>query len=99
VADFDGDNKPDYLLYSASTRQTVIWSLSGPTFVAGAFGPTIASGYTLIGAADFNTDGKPDYVLYSSAVQRTAVWYFDNNAFTSGANGPTLPAGRSLTQR
>jgi hypothetical protein len=64
VADFNGNNKPDYLLFNASTRQTAIWYLSGPTLVAGAFGPTIANGYTLIGAADFNADGKPDYVLY-----------------------------------
>ena len=25
VADFNGDNKPDYLLYNPSTRQTAIW--------------------------------------------------------------------------
>ena len=69
VADFNGDNKPDYLLYNASTRQTAIWYLSGPTLISGAFGPSIASGYTLIGAADFNADGKPDYVLYGASVQ------------------------------
>ena len=50
-------------------RQTGIWYLSGPTFVAGAYGPSIVSGYTLIGAADFNADGKPDYVLYGPSVQ------------------------------
>ena len=69
VADFNGDNKPDYLLYNASTRQTAIWYLSGPTLISGALGPSIASGYTLVGAADFNADGKPDYVLYGASVQ------------------------------
>jgi hypothetical protein len=108
VADFNGDNKPDYLLFNSSTqqtpgssRQTAIWYLSGPTLVAGAFGPaipsiTLSGGLTividLIGAADFDRDGKPDYALYSSALQQTAVWYLNNNAFTSGAGGPTLPA-------
>jgi hypothetical protein len=96
VADFNGDNKPDYLLFNSSTRQTAIWYLSGLTFVGGAYGPSIASGYTLIGAADFDRDGKPDYALYSSAMQRTAVWYLNNNAFTSGAFGPSLPANWSL---
>jgi hypothetical protein len=96
VADFNGDNKPDYLLFNSSTRQTAIWYLSGPTLVAAAFGPTIVSGYTLIGAADFDRDGKPDYALYNSAMQRTAVWYLNNNALTSGAFGPSLPANWSL---
>ncbi|HLC14261.1 MAG TPA: hypothetical protein VJK31_13490, partial [Chthoniobacterales bacterium] len=76
--------------------QTAIWYLSGPTLVANAFGPTIVSGYTLIGAADFDRDGKPDYALYNSAVQRTAVWYLNNNALTRGAFGPSLPASWSL---
>jgi hypothetical protein len=68
VADFDGDGKPDYLLFNSSTHQTAIWYLSGPTLIIGAYGPTIASGYPLIGAADFNADGKPDYVLYGTSV-------------------------------
>ena len=68
VADFDGDGKPDYLLFNSSTGQTAIWYLSGPTLISGAYGPTIASGYPLIGAADFNADGKPDYVLYGPSV-------------------------------
>ena len=69
VADFNGDNKPDYLLFNSSTGQTAIWYLSGPTFIGGAFGPTIVSGYTLIGAADFDRDGKPDYALLGPSVQ------------------------------
>jgi hypothetical protein len=72
--------------------------LSGATFVAGKFGPTIVSGYTLIGAADFNADGKPDYALFNAVTHQTAIWYLNNNAFVSGAFGPTLPAGWSLTQ-
>jgi hypothetical protein len=51
VADFNGDGNPDYALFNASTRQTAIWHLSGVTFAGGLFGPTIASGYELIGTA------------------------------------------------
>jgi len=69
VADFNGDNKPDYLLYNASTRQTAIWYLSGPTLISGAFGPTLAAHWKVVGVADFNADGKPDYVLYGPSVQ------------------------------
>jgi len=69
VADFNGDNKPDYLLYNASTRQTAIWYLSGPTLISGAFGPTLAAHWKVVGVADFNADGKPDYELYGPSVQ------------------------------
>ena len=96
MADFNGDNNPDYLLFNASTLQTGIWYLSGPALVGGAFGPSIVSGYTLIGAADFDRDGKPDYALYNAATQQTAVWYLNNSAFVGGAFGPSLPANWSL---
>ena len=84
------------MLYNAVTQQTAVWYLNNNVFVGGAFGPSIVSGYTLIGAADFDRDGKPDYALYNSAMQQTAVWYLNNNAFTSGAFGPSLPANWSL---
>jgi len=96
AADFDGDGNLDYALFNPSTRQSAIWYLSGVTFVGGAFGPTIASGYQLTGAADFNRDGSPDYVLYNGGTRQTAIWYLNNNVFVSGAYGPTLPAGWSL---
>jgi hypothetical protein len=44
TADFNGDGKPDYLLYHAATRQTAIWYLNNNVFVSGAFGPTLPSG-------------------------------------------------------
>ena len=96
AADFNGDSKPDYVLYNASTRQTAIWYLDNNVYVSGAYGPTIASGYVLSGVADFNTDGKPDYVLYSAGTRQTLIWYLDNNIYLRGAWGPTLPAGWSL---
>ena len=93
MADFNSDNKPDYLLFNASTRQSAIWYLSGSTYVTGKLGPTIASGYSLIGAADFNGDGKPDYVLYNASTRRSAIWYLNNNVFVAGAYGPAPPIG------
>lgn len=100
VADFNGDGKPDYLLSGFSPRtnraQTAIWYLSGATITSGVFGPTLADGYSLTGAADFNGDGKPDYVLENPSTRQTAIWYLNNNVFAGGAFGPTLPAGWSL---
>jgi FG-GAP-like repeat len=95
VADFDGDGQLDYALFNAGTQQSAIWYLSGASVSSGRFGPNIASGYQLVGAADFNRDGKPDFLLYAPATRQTAIWYLNNNTFIGGANGPTLSAGWS----
>ena len=34
TADFNGDNKPDYVLYKGSTGQTATWYLNNNIFVA-----------------------------------------------------------------
>jgi hypothetical protein len=94
--DFEGDEHPDYLLFNASTRQTAIWYLSGTTFIASAFGPTVPSGWVLVATADFNGDGHADYLLYQPATHKTAIWYLIDHNFVSSAYGPTLPAGWSL---
>ena len=39
VADFNGDGKPDYVLYNAATRQTAIWYLNNNAFVSGSYRP------------------------------------------------------------
>jgi uncharacterized delta-60 repeat protein len=85
VADFDGDGRPDYLLFNSTSHQTAIWYLSGTTFVRGAYGPSLPDGWDLVAVGDFNADGKPDYVLYSPATRQTAIWYLNNNVFVSGA--------------
>ena len=71
--------------------QTAIWYLSGPTFIRGAYGPTIPSGWDLVATADFNSDGHPDYVLYNGGTGQTAIWYLNNNVYVIGGYGPTLP--------
>src|SRR5215469_16198003 len=89
TADFNGDGKPDYVLYNPSTHQTAIWYMNNNIFVGGVFGPTLPSGWQLVATADFNGDGKPDYVLYNPTLQKTAIWYMNNNIFVGGAFGPT----------
>jgi hypothetical protein len=83
-------------LFNSGTGQTAIWYLSGLTFVGGAYGPNVPSGWQLVAAADFNGNGKPDYLLYKASTRQTAIWYLNNNVYVSGAYGPTLPAGWSL---
>ena len=68
----------------------------GPVYVSSAFGPTIGSGYELMGTADFNGNGGPDDVLYNASTRRTAFYYLNNNVYAGSALGPFPPAGWTL---
>ena len=85
-----------HLAPESTSRDTAIWYLFGVTFVGGAYGPTLPSGWELVATGDFNGDGKPDYVLYEASTRQTAIWYMNNAVFVSGAYGPSLPVGWSL---
>jgi hypothetical protein len=47
-ADFNGDGKPDYLLYNGGTRQTAMWYLNNNAYTGSAFGPTLPAGWSLV---------------------------------------------------
>jgi hypothetical protein len=44
TADFNGDGKPDYVLYNAGTRQTAIWHLNNNVLVDSVYGPSLPPG-------------------------------------------------------
>ncbi len=96
VADFNNDGHPDYVLRSASTRQTAIWYLNNNVFISGALGPSIFAGWLLDGVADFNRDTHPDYALFAPNTNQTALWYLSGPTYIAGAYGPTLPNGWEL---
>ena len=48
VADSNRDGKPDYLLFNASTRHTVIWYMDNNVPIASAYGPTLVAGWSLV---------------------------------------------------
>jgi hypothetical protein len=48
TADFNGDGKPDYVLYNASTRQTAIWYMNNNVFAGGALGPILPANWNLV---------------------------------------------------
>jgi hypothetical protein len=96
VADFNGDDHPDYLLHNSSTRETAIWYLNNSLFISGAYGPTLSPGWSLESVADFNLDSHPDYALFAPSTDRTAIWYLNNNVLINALYGPTLPAGWTL---
>src|SRR5438128_10408310 len=75
VTDFNGDGKPDYLLYNVSTRQTAIWYPDNTVHIGSALGPTLPVGWELAGVADFNRDGHPDYPLFNTATRQADLWY------------------------
>src|SRR4029077_13577731 len=96
VADFNGDGKPDYVLYNAATHQTAIWYLNNNVLISGVFGPTLPAGWGLRGAADFNSDSHPDYGLFNSATRQPAIWDLSGPMFVGGALGPSPPSGWAL---
>jgi hypothetical protein len=46
--DFNGNGKPDYVLYKAGTRASAIWYLNNNVFVSGAYGPPPGAGWSLV---------------------------------------------------
>src|SRR5206468_1848431 len=80
---------PDWVLRNAGTSQTAIWYMNNNIFSSGAYGPTLAAGWGLSGAADFNSDGHPDYGLFNFTTRQTAIWYLSGPTQIGTANGPT----------
>ena len=93
TTDVNGDGKPDWVLYNASTQQTAIWYMNNNVRIGGPYGPTIPGGYKLVGLADSNRDGHPDYLLFNSSTHQTAIWYLSGVTHTSSAYGPTIASG------
>ena len=91
------DGKPDFVLYKASTGQTVVWYLSNNVYAGAAFGPTLAAGWSLAGVADFNRNGRTDYALFKPSTRQTAIYYLSGPVFVSSAFGPTIAIGYELT--
>jgi hypothetical protein len=93
--DFGGYPGSD-LLMQTRMHQTVIWYLDGTDVIGAAYGPTIATGYNLVGTSDFNRDGwpdYPDYLLLNPSTRQTVIWYLQQGIPAGTAFGPTLPAG------
>jgi hypothetical protein len=92
--DFNGDGKPDYVVFTPATRRTGIWYLNNSTRTSSLYGPTLPPGWRLVDVADFNRDGKADFLLYNPSSHSSAIWYLNNtNALIGTAYGPTTPSG------
>jgi FG-GAP-like repeat len=91
--DFNNDGYSDYLLYNASTGQTVIYYMNNNVLMSSTYGATVPSGWQIAGVGDFDRDGHPDYLLFNAATGQTVIYYMNNNVLTASSYGPTLPAG------
>jgi len=96
LTDFNGDARPDLLLFNAGTRQTAVWYMNNNVRIGSASGPTLLGGWSLASVADFNRDNHPDYLLSNTATRATWIWYMNNNVRIGNAFGPTLPAGWTM---
>ena len=45
--DFNGDARPDLLLFNAGTRQTAVWYMNNNVRIGNANGPTLPAGWSL----------------------------------------------------
>jgi hypothetical protein len=93
LTDFNGDARPDLVLFNAGTRQTAVWYMNNNVRIGNANGPTLPGGWSLASVADFNRDDHPDYLLFNTATRATWIWYMNNNVRIGNAFGPTLPVG------
>jgi FG-GAP-like repeat len=93
VTDFNGDVRPDLLLFNAGTRQTAVWYMRNNVRIGHANGPTLPGGWSLANVADFNHDDHPDYLLFNAVTRATWIWYMNNTVRIGNAFGPTLPVG------
>ena len=93
TADFNGDGKPDYVLYDANTRQTAVWYMNNNVSVSSA--RSIVQTGEDVESGGFYRDGHPDYEAVQSDYRPNAIWYCQTN-FIGGAYGPTVPIGWAL---
>src|SRR6266478_791886 len=91
--DFNNDGHPDYLLYYAGNRRTAVWYMNNNIHFASNNGPTLPSGWSVVGVADFNRDRHPDYLLFKATTRETVIWYLVGATFLASNHGPQLVSG------
>ncbi len=98
VGDFNLDGHPDYVLFNSNLNslQTAIWYLTNNVLVSAGYGPTLPSGWQVVGTADFNSDGHSDYLLVNRSTRQTAIWYMSGRTRIGAVYAPTIPTGYEL---
>jgi hypothetical protein len=85
-SDFNHDGISDLVFQDDTTREALVWYLSGPpndSLVAWNWlATTGVTGWRLIATADFNGDGTPDLVWQNDATRQVLVWYMGGTPAT-----------------
>jgi VCBS repeat protein len=94
VSDFNGDRKPDLLLFwYYPLYLPFIWYMNNNVVVGSARGPSIPWPWSLAGATDFNHYGRADILLYRLYRHQTAILYTNGQG---RVGGPSIPSGWNL---
>jgi hypothetical protein len=60
TGDFNGDGKPDFVLYNASTGQTALWYMNNNVRIGSAYGPMLPPGWSVaLPCVSFSRDTPP----------------------------------------
>ena len=82
--DFNRDGYPDLVWQNDTTRQVLVWYMTGNYQSWKWLSSAGALGWTVVGAADFNGDGYPDLVWQNDSTRQVLVWYM------GGATGDAI---------
>jgi hypothetical protein len=86
VADFNRDNKPDFLWQHRDTRDVAVWFMDGLNLISSTYtSPSNPgdSGWHIMGVGDFNRDNWPDIVWQHQDYDYVAIWHMNGSSLMS----------------
>jgi hypothetical protein len=83
AGDFDGDGKSDILFQNTSTKDVVVWLMSGLTIKASGTAKAAFTGFELIGVGDFDGNGKADIEWRSTSTENLQTWRMNGTAIAA----------------
>lgn len=89
IADFNADNKPDFITQDLVTGAVSIQLMNGTIASTSQALPSASTTWRIAGAGDFNGDGKPDVLWQNRVSGEHAVWIM--NGMTYSGETITLP--------
>jgi hypothetical protein len=100
IADVNGDEQADIVIYNTTTRATYIFKMRGGVVIDAGSGPQLPdASWTIAGVGDFNNDQLCDILALKTTTGGTYQFYLDGRqagiTFT-GAAGPGIGAGESI---